>query len=209
MRDRRARRSFRCPAGGIPAHPDRTAPKAASPRRPSGSRRYARSPFGPLRQHDADAVAALDAETRERVRQAVRLLLQILEGVGGGGPALVLPMEGDSGALMCIPAAASRADVESRRHVPSEAVVELPIAVPHRPRPSYCSCLSRWSTKAINSGARFPADLARVKASSASLGRSTAWYEIARPTHHTLPDGARRSAVWYCSIASLWRSSRW
>src|SRR5439155_13416680 len=150
--------------------------------------------FRALRQNDPAPVAALHAEAGERIREAVRPLLQIPEGVRLAGPGLILPIQGEAGAVSRMPAAAGRADVESSRHLPFETIVDLAIAVLHSGR-SYWSCLSRCSTKARRSGARFPADLARVKASSASLGRPAAWNEIPRPSHQTPADGAWPSAI--------------
>ena len=65
--------------------------------------------FGTLRQDDADPVAALYAQARECVRETIGLLLQIPEGVGGGGPAFVFPVESEAGAVVRVPAAAGRA----------------------------------------------------------------------------------------------------
>src|SRR5438067_885389 len=49
--------------------------------------------LGALRQDEGHALAAPDAESRERVRQAVCRRLDVPERVGGGGARLVLPIE--------------------------------------------------------------------------------------------------------------------
>ena len=55
--------------------------------------------FRALRQNDPDPIAAHNAEAGERIRQAVRLLLQIPEGDCERRPGLVLPIQGQAGAL--------------------------------------------------------------------------------------------------------------
>ncbi len=55
--------------------------------------------FRALRQNDPDPIAAHHSEAGERIRQAVRLLLQIPEGVCEGGPGLILPIQGEAGAV--------------------------------------------------------------------------------------------------------------
>src|SRR5207247_9879959 len=115
--------------------------------------------FRALRQNDPDPVAALYAEAGERIREAVRPLLQIPEGVRLAGPGLILPIQGEAGAVSRVPAAAGRADLESTRHLPFETILELGTSGLHSGR-SCDTCLARCPTKARRSGARFPADLA-------------------------------------------------
>ena len=55
--------------------------------------------FRALRQNDPDPVAALYAEAGERIREAVRPLLQIPEGVRLAGPGLILPIQSEPGAV--------------------------------------------------------------------------------------------------------------
>src|SRR5439155_181126 len=90
--------------------------------------------LGALRQDERDALAALDAESRKRVRQAVGRPLDVPERVGGGGARLVLPIEREARAVgRPLPAARAR-DVVALRDVPTEALIELVVAIDHRPK---------------------------------------------------------------------------
>jgi len=55
--------------------------------------------FRALRQDDPDPIAALYAQAGERIRQSVRLLLQILIGACEGGPGFILPVQGQAVAV--------------------------------------------------------------------------------------------------------------
>src|SRR6267142_1996716 len=90
--------------------------------------------LGALRQDEGDAVAALDAEGRERVREAVRRRLDVPERVRGGGARLVLPVERQARAVgRPLPAARAR-DVVALRDLPTEALIELVVAIDHGPK---------------------------------------------------------------------------
>src|SRR5882672_4215875 len=90
--------------------------------------------LGALRQDERDALAALDAESRERVRQAVRRRLDVPERVRGGGARLVLPVKREARAVgRPLPAARAR-DVVALRHIPAEALIELIVAIDHGPK---------------------------------------------------------------------------
>src|SRR6266851_2517795 len=90
--------------------------------------------LGALRQDEGDAVAALDAESRERVREAVGRCLDVPERVRGGGARLVLPVERQARAVgRPLPAARAR-DVVALRDVPTEALIELVVAIDHGPK---------------------------------------------------------------------------
>src|SRR5213078_1093242 len=87
-----------------------------------------------LRQDEGHALAAPDAESRQRVRQAVRRPLDVPERVGGGGARLVLPIEREARAVFRpLPAARAR-DVVALRDVPTEALIELVVAIDHGPK---------------------------------------------------------------------------
>src|SRR5437667_8747308 len=87
--------------------------------------------LGALRQDDRDALAALDAEARERVRQAVGRELDVPERVRGGRPGLVLPVEREAVAVGGPLAATRVRDVVALRYAPAEAAVALRVAVDH------------------------------------------------------------------------------
>src|SRR6267142_2666476 len=90
--------------------------------------------LGALRQDQGHALAAPDAESRERVRQAVRRRLDVPERVGGGGARLVLPVEREARAVFRpLPAARPR-DVVALRDLPAEAAIELVVAIDHGPK---------------------------------------------------------------------------
>src|SRR5437870_2474825 len=90
--------------------------------------------LGALRQDEGHALAAPDAESRQRVRQAVRRRLDVPERVGGGGARLVLPIEREARAVFRpLPAARAR-DVVALRDVPTEALIELVVAIDHGPK---------------------------------------------------------------------------
>src|SRR5216684_1827842 len=90
--------------------------------------------LGALRQDEGDAVAALDAESRERVREAVRRRLDVPERVRGGGARLVLPVERQARAVGRPLAAARARDVVALRDLPTEALIELVVAIDHGPK---------------------------------------------------------------------------
>src|SRR5229473_1648247 len=90
--------------------------------------------LGALRQDEGDAVAALDAESRERVREAVRRRLDVPERVRGGGARLVLPVQRQARAVGRPLAAARARDVVALRDLPTEALIELVVAIDHGPK---------------------------------------------------------------------------
>src|SRR6266513_450091 len=90
--------------------------------------------LGALRQHEGHALAAPDAESRERVRQAVCRRLDVPERVGGGGARLVLPIEREARAVFRPSPAARARDVVALRDLPTEALIELVVAIDHRPK---------------------------------------------------------------------------
>src|SRR6266446_416593 len=90
--------------------------------------------LGALRQDEGDALAAPDAERRERVRQAVRRGLDVPERVGGGGARLVLPIQREARAGVRPLTAAWAHDVVALRDVPAEAPIELVVAIDHGPK---------------------------------------------------------------------------
>ena len=85
--------------------------------------------LGPLRQDERDAVAARHAERGERVRQAVRLLLQVPVRQRAPLAGFVFPVEREARAVGGPAAAARVRDVEVGGHVPAVAVVELGVTV--------------------------------------------------------------------------------
>src|SRR5947208_487485 len=90
--------------------------------------------LGALRQDEGHALAAPDAESRERVRQAVCRRLDVPERVGGGGARLVLPIEREARAVFRPSPAARARDVVALRDLPTEALIELVVAIDHRPK---------------------------------------------------------------------------
>ncbi len=84
-----------------------------------------------LRQDERHAVAALDAERGERVRQPVGRHLDIPERVRSACARFVFPIERETIAVVGpLPAARPR-HVVARRHVPAEGAVQLGVAVDH------------------------------------------------------------------------------
>src|SRR5213079_337525 len=90
--------------------------------------------LGALRHDVGHALAAPDAESRERVRQAVCRRLDVPERVGGGGARLVLPIEREARAVFRPSPAARARDVVALRDLPTEALIELVVAIDHRPK---------------------------------------------------------------------------
>src|SRR5207249_570876 len=90
--------------------------------------------LGALRQDEGHALAAPDAESRERVRQPVCRRLDVPERVGGGGARLVLPIEREARAVFRPSPAARARDVVALRDLPTEALIELVVAIDHRPK---------------------------------------------------------------------------
>ena len=83
--------------------------------------------FGP----DALEYRLTHAERRERVRQAVGRLLHVPERPRRRGARLVLPVQGEAGAVLGPLAAAGARDVVALGHLPAERAVELLVAVHH------------------------------------------------------------------------------
>ncbi len=74
--------------------------------------------LGALRKDQRDLVAARDTHRRQRIREAVRLLLQVPERERGGRAGFVFPVEREARAVGRPAAAARFGDREARRHVP-------------------------------------------------------------------------------------------
>src|SRR5258705_559875 len=77
--------------------------------------------LGALRQQERDAVAAPDAERRQRIGEPVRGGLHVVERETRGGAGLVLPQQREPRAIRGPLAAAVVADVEALRKIPAQA----------------------------------------------------------------------------------------
>ena len=92
--------------------------------------------LGALRQDDGDAIAHLDVERPQRVREAVGVGLQRGIRVRSAIAALVLAVQRDARSFLRPAPAADFRDVEFARHVPPEVVVQRAVLVSHPwPRP--------------------------------------------------------------------------
>src|SRR5450755_3190941 len=85
--------------------------------------------LGPLRQNDGDGIAATHTKCRERVGQAIRLLLQVPEGECRRRPHLVFPIHREAGAIDSMAAAYRRRNVELGRHLPTVLREDLSVAI--------------------------------------------------------------------------------
>src|SRR5262249_36573145 len=81
-----------------------------------------------LRQDQRDLVASRNALRGERIRQAIRLLLEVPERERAARAGLVLPIEREARAIVRPPAATGVGDGELRRHIPPVRAMDLCVA---------------------------------------------------------------------------------
>src|SRR5712692_1257876 len=89
----------------------------------------------PLREHDPDAIAALDPQSREDTRELVRARTEFGESVLADSPRVILVDEGHAGAVAGVTVAGVDRDVVHGRDRPAEAGVDVLVA-----RASWRSC---------------------------------------------------------------------
>jgi len=85
--------------------------------------------FGTLRQDQRDTIAAPDACTRQRIRQPIRLLLQVPERQRCACPVLVLPVQREARPVGRPATAAGFGKIEVGRNVPAMRGADLRITV--------------------------------------------------------------------------------